>query len=216
MDERTLHCKILGVTTNASETEIKRAYRELAHLIHPDKNQNSNSAKQKFQQLKESYEYLTRKGGAGNSSGPGSQEDAKAWEQKQETRDSASNNQRRGPGLKIDRDGVIYDPENSSADMSSSKGPTEQSTDSVAKGKMGNGPTLGGVVILTVLLAMGYFGIYSNVAGTLNSRIGLKGTDIEFFDHSSTMAMAGLGALILTIIWFRVVMNFSTKYLNKN
>lgn len=60
MDDRTFHCKILGVDCSASEEEIKRAYHESAKILHPDKHDNSSVAKQKFQQLKESYEYLMR------------------------------------------------------------------------------------------------------------------------------------------------------------
>lgn len=56
--EWIVHCKILGVSENCSLNELKDAYRENAKLLHPDKHQNSALAKQKFQQLQQSYEYL--------------------------------------------------------------------------------------------------------------------------------------------------------------
>ena len=44
--------KILGVKRDASEKEIKKAFREKAKLYHPDKN-DSPDAEQKFRQIAE-------------------------------------------------------------------------------------------------------------------------------------------------------------------
>ena len=44
--------KILGVKRDASEKEIKKAFREKAKLYHPDKN-DSPDAEQKFRELAE-------------------------------------------------------------------------------------------------------------------------------------------------------------------
>lgn len=60
MDEWNIHCKILGVPKDASPAEIKSAYMAQAKLFHPDKHQNDDVAKQKFQQLQESYSYLIK------------------------------------------------------------------------------------------------------------------------------------------------------------
>ena len=50
----------LGVSKNASETEIKKAYKRLAMKYHPDKNQdNKAEAEAKFKEVKEAYEILT-------------------------------------------------------------------------------------------------------------------------------------------------------------
>jgi len=52
---------ILGVNRNASEREIKQAYRKLARQYHPDVNPGDKSAEEKFKQINEAYEVLTDK-----------------------------------------------------------------------------------------------------------------------------------------------------------
>ncbi|OAY23253.2 chaperone protein dnaJ 1, mitochondrial isoform X1 [Manihot esculenta] len=50
--------EILGVPENASQDEIKRAFRSLAKQYHPDANKNNPSTKRKFQEIREAYEVL--------------------------------------------------------------------------------------------------------------------------------------------------------------
>jgi curved DNA-binding protein len=52
--------KILGVSREASEDEIKKAYRKLARKYHPDVSKEAN-AKEKFQEVSEAYETLRDK-----------------------------------------------------------------------------------------------------------------------------------------------------------
>lgn len=49
--------KILGVSKDASETDIKNAYRDLAKKYHPDKNKEKDS-QEKFLEISEAYEVL--------------------------------------------------------------------------------------------------------------------------------------------------------------
>jgi curved DNA-binding protein CbpA len=51
--------KILGLLRNASDDEIKKAYRRLALLNHPDKNPNDSSSAARFQEIREAYETLS-------------------------------------------------------------------------------------------------------------------------------------------------------------
>lgn len=50
---------ILGVHSNASQTEIRTAYRKLALKFHPDRNKNSESSTQKFIEIVEAYNVLS-------------------------------------------------------------------------------------------------------------------------------------------------------------
>jgi curved DNA-binding protein len=50
--------KILGVNKNATQDEIKAAYRKLARKLHPDVNPNDKEAHKKFQQVNEANEVL--------------------------------------------------------------------------------------------------------------------------------------------------------------
>src|SRR5690606_37367454 len=48
-----------GVGRDASERDIKKAYKRLAMKFHPDRNQGDDSASDKFKEVKEAYEILT-------------------------------------------------------------------------------------------------------------------------------------------------------------
>src|SRR5213080_1975662 len=50
--------EVLGLGRNASEEEIKRAYRKLAVKFHPDKNPDDPHAEEKFKELGEAYDIL--------------------------------------------------------------------------------------------------------------------------------------------------------------
>lgn len=51
--------KILGVTKESNQTQIRKAFRKLALQYHPDKNKNSEESKQKFMEIVKAYEILS-------------------------------------------------------------------------------------------------------------------------------------------------------------
>lgn len=51
--------EILGLDKNATEQEIKKAFRQLAKKYHPDLNPDNNEAEQKFKEVNEAYEVLS-------------------------------------------------------------------------------------------------------------------------------------------------------------
>ena len=51
--------EVLGVSRDASERDIKKAYKRLAMKFHPDRNQGDESAAEKFKEVKVAYEILT-------------------------------------------------------------------------------------------------------------------------------------------------------------
>jgi curved DNA-binding protein len=57
----TDYYKILGVDRNASESEIKKAYRKLAMKYHPDRTNGDKSAEEMFKKISEAYAVLSDK-----------------------------------------------------------------------------------------------------------------------------------------------------------
>lgn len=50
---------ILEIETSATQAEIKKAFRKLAHQYHPDKNEHDTYASTQFAEVKEAYEVLS-------------------------------------------------------------------------------------------------------------------------------------------------------------
>ena len=51
--------KVLGVARDASEADIKKAYRRLAMKHHPDRNPDNKTSEDDFKEAKEAYEVLS-------------------------------------------------------------------------------------------------------------------------------------------------------------
>lgn len=51
--------EVLGVQKNVNEAELKKAYRRLAMKYHPDRNESSTEAEEKFKEAKEAYDVIS-------------------------------------------------------------------------------------------------------------------------------------------------------------
>ncbi|EKD73277.1 MAG: hypothetical protein ACD_45C00380G0009 [uncultured bacterium] len=51
--------EVLGVSRNANDEEIKKAFRRLAMKHHPDRNHHDKAAEEKFKEIREAYEVLS-------------------------------------------------------------------------------------------------------------------------------------------------------------
>src|SRR6266436_424038 len=58
MTKKRDYYEVLAVMRDASDEEVKRAYRKLAVKFHPDKNPNDPHAEEKFKELGEAYDVL--------------------------------------------------------------------------------------------------------------------------------------------------------------
>ena len=61
MADKRDYYEVMGVPKNASEDEIKKAYRKLAKQYHPDLNPGDKTSETKFKELNEAYEVLSDK-----------------------------------------------------------------------------------------------------------------------------------------------------------
>ncbi|MGX7589633.1 DnaJ domain-containing protein [Candidatus Vidania fulgoroideorum] len=59
--QKNKYFEILGLKPNASQSEIKTAYRRLAMKYHPDKNPGDKLSEEKFKEIKNAYEVLIGK-----------------------------------------------------------------------------------------------------------------------------------------------------------
>ena len=64
--------RVLGISSSATEEEIKKAYRNLAKKYHPDVNNGSQEAEQRMKEINEAYSTIMKMRKSGTSSAGGS------------------------------------------------------------------------------------------------------------------------------------------------
>ena len=58
MADKRDYYEVLGVARDASEAEIKKAYKKLAVQLHPDRNPGDATAEERFKEASEAFEVL--------------------------------------------------------------------------------------------------------------------------------------------------------------
>jgi molecular chaperone DnaJ len=59
MAARSDYYKVLGVGKNATDEEIKKAYRKLARQYHPDRNSGDKKAEERFKEISQAHDVLS-------------------------------------------------------------------------------------------------------------------------------------------------------------
>ena len=59
MSKKRDYYEVLGVAKNATDAELKKAYRRLAMKYHPDRNPDDKKAEEQFKEAKEAYDILS-------------------------------------------------------------------------------------------------------------------------------------------------------------
>lgn len=86
---------VLGVSQDASDEEIKKAYRALSRKYHPDANINNplkEEAEVKFKEVQQAYQQIMDERSRGYSSGTGSSAGYGSWYQNQQRTDTGDEN----------------------------------------------------------------------------------------------------------------------------
>lgn len=85
---------VLGISSNASDEEVKRAYRELARKYHPDNYQNNplaDLAEEKMKEVNEAYDAINKmRAGGGSSAYQGAYQQQGSYQYQQQSRASSS------------------------------------------------------------------------------------------------------------------------------
>src|ERR687888_170960 len=92
---------VLGVSRDADEQQIKKAFRKLARELHPDVNRHDPEAEEKFKQAAEAYEILSDSERPASS--PGSAASGRSPTSSTRSSAAATRSARRSEGLPAGR-----------------------------------------------------------------------------------------------------------------
>jgi DnaJ-class molecular chaperone len=67
----SIYYELLGIDRNATDDDIKKAYRKLAFLYHPDRHPGNSEAEKQFRLISRAYQYLSNLRKESNEQEPG-------------------------------------------------------------------------------------------------------------------------------------------------
>jgi curved DNA-binding protein len=147
--------EILEIKSDAGEDEIRRSFRRLARLYHPDKAGNDRTAEERFKEINEAYEVLSdnakrRRYDEFNNTWYNSPSAEEAWRQFGESEPTSSRDSRAGTGAFSDFFEQLFSDRNRKEHAGPRPRPNVRSREEVQQQTSGRGDDLESDIFVTL------------------------------------------------------------------